>query len=487
MPTIHWPSERVVVTGGAGFLGGYVLEELRRRGATEIFVPRSRDYDLVDMDAVKRLYRDARPTVVLHLAARVGGIGANRDNPGKFFYDNLMMGVQLIEEARHAGVKKFVALGTICAYPKFARCRSGKRTSGTATRRRPTLPTGSRRRCCSCSRRPTGSSTASTRCVLFPVNLYGPRDNFDLRHQPRHPGADPQVRRGAGAGRPEHRGLGRRLAHARVPARAGRRRGDRGRRRALRQERAGEPGRGLRDHDPRPGAARGPAVPASRARSSGTPRSRTASRGACSTPRGPSGSSAGRRASGSRKGCARPWSGTSCTSADRSTTSEEGAHHRHHRAGRLLPGGAAARKGYEVHGIVRRASHLQHRPHRPHLPRPAPAGDAAVPALRRPDRRLVAEHASCARSARRDLQPRRAEPRARVVRRAGVHRRGHRPRHASGCSRPSARPGSTRRASTRRRRRRCSAASQAPQNETTPFYPRSPYGVRQGLLATGSR
>ena len=119
MPTIHWPSERVTVTGGAGFLGGYVLDELRRRGAAEIFVPRSKDYDLVEMDAVKRLYRDARPTVVLHLAARVGGIGANRDNPGKFFYDNLMMGVQLIEAARHAGVKKLVALGTICAYPKF--------------------------------------------------------------------------------------------------------------------------------------------------------------------------------------------------------------------------------------------------------------------------------------------------------------------------------------------------------------------------------
>jgi GDP-L-fucose synthase len=119
MPTIHWPSERVVVTGGAGFLGGYVVEELRRRGASGIVVPRSADYDLVSMDAVKRLYRDARPTVVLHLAARVGGIGANRDNPGKFFYDNLMMGVQLIEAARHAGVKKLVALGTICAYPKF--------------------------------------------------------------------------------------------------------------------------------------------------------------------------------------------------------------------------------------------------------------------------------------------------------------------------------------------------------------------------------
>ena len=111
--SVHWPSERVVVTGGAGFLGSFVVEELKRRGATQVMVPRSRDYDLVDMGAVKALYRDTRPTLLLHLAARVGGIGANRDNPGKFFYDNLMMGVQLIEVARHAGVKKLVALGTI--------------------------------------------------------------------------------------------------------------------------------------------------------------------------------------------------------------------------------------------------------------------------------------------------------------------------------------------------------------------------------------
>src|SRR5574341_805007 len=110
--TVHWPSERVVVTGGAGFLGSFVLDELRRRGAKEIFVPRSKDYDLVQMEAVRALYRDARPTIVLHRAARVGGIGANRDNPGKFFYDNLMMGVQLLDACRRAGVATFVGLGT---------------------------------------------------------------------------------------------------------------------------------------------------------------------------------------------------------------------------------------------------------------------------------------------------------------------------------------------------------------------------------------
>ena len=115
-----WARERVVVTGGAGFLGSYVVEKLRERGCTEIIVPRSKDCDLVLRADVQRLLREARPTLIIHLAARVGGIGANRDNPGRFFYENLMMGAQLLEEARVAGVRKVVATGTICAYPKFA-------------------------------------------------------------------------------------------------------------------------------------------------------------------------------------------------------------------------------------------------------------------------------------------------------------------------------------------------------------------------------
>src|SRR5918912_4396889 len=110
MPQFDWRAERVVVTGGAGFLGSFVVEELRRRGAEHVVVPRSKEYDLVDMGAVRRLYADAKPTMVLHLAARVGGIGANRDNPGKFFYDNLMMGVQLMEVGRQVGLPKFVGL-----------------------------------------------------------------------------------------------------------------------------------------------------------------------------------------------------------------------------------------------------------------------------------------------------------------------------------------------------------------------------------------
>src|SRR5499427_7842018 len=115
----YFDERRVVVTGGAGFLGSVVVRLLRERGCKQVFIPRSREYNLVDREAVRRLYRDARPDLMIHLAAVVGGIGANRANPGKFFYDNLMMGVQLMEEARLAGVEKFVAIGTICAYPKF--------------------------------------------------------------------------------------------------------------------------------------------------------------------------------------------------------------------------------------------------------------------------------------------------------------------------------------------------------------------------------
>ena len=105
-----WSDQRIVVTGGAGFLGSFVVDQLRAKGCAEIVVPRSRDYDLVQMDAVQQLYSDAKPDLVIHLAARVGGIGANQANPGRFFYDNLMMGTQLIEVGRQRGLKKFVAL-----------------------------------------------------------------------------------------------------------------------------------------------------------------------------------------------------------------------------------------------------------------------------------------------------------------------------------------------------------------------------------------
>ena len=176
-----WQARRVVVTGGAGFLGSFVVEELRRRGATEIFVPRSRDYDLVDVEAVRRLYRDARPDLVLHLAAQVGGIGANQDNPGKFFYDNLMMGVQLIEEGRKVGLAKLVAAGSICAYPKFAPIPFKEEDLWSGYPEETNAPYGLAKKMLlvqsDAYRRQYGTSSI----VIFPVNLYGPRDNFDLR------------------------------------------------------------------------------------------------------------------------------------------------------------------------------------------------------------------------------------------------------------------------------------------------------------------
>ncbi len=178
---LHWPSERVVVTGGVGFLGSFVVEELRRRGATEIFVPRSKDYDLVEMEAVKALYRDARPTMVLHLAARVGGIGANRDNPGKFFYDNLMMGVQLIEVGRQVGLKKLVALGTICAYPKFCPVPFKEEDLWNGYPEETNAPYGLAKKMLLVQSAAYRQQYGFDSVVLFPVNLYGPRDNFDLR------------------------------------------------------------------------------------------------------------------------------------------------------------------------------------------------------------------------------------------------------------------------------------------------------------------
>ena len=114
-----FPYERVAVTGGAGFLGRHVVDHLRDEGVANIFVPRRADYDLVTPDGVQRFYDDSEPDLVIHLAAEVGGIGANRNNPGRYFYANLMMGTQLIEAARVRGTAKFVAIGTVCSYPKF--------------------------------------------------------------------------------------------------------------------------------------------------------------------------------------------------------------------------------------------------------------------------------------------------------------------------------------------------------------------------------
>ena len=112
-------NKRICVTGGAGFLGSFIQESLKKRGVTDIFIPLRKQYDLIEVSDIRRMLSDAKPDVIIHLAANVGGIGANMEHPAEFFYDNLMMGVQLIHESWKAGVEKFVAIGTICAYPKY--------------------------------------------------------------------------------------------------------------------------------------------------------------------------------------------------------------------------------------------------------------------------------------------------------------------------------------------------------------------------------
>lgn len=178
--TSFWKDQRVVVTGGAGFLGSFVVDRLRAKGCQQIIVPRSKDYDLVQMDAVQQLYRDTTPDMVIHLAARVGGIGANQSNPGRFFYDNLMMGTQLIEVGRQRGLKKFVATGTICAYPKFAPIPFKEDDIWDGYPEETNAPYGLAKKMMLVQSHAYRQQYGFNSIVLFPVNLYGPRDNFDL-------------------------------------------------------------------------------------------------------------------------------------------------------------------------------------------------------------------------------------------------------------------------------------------------------------------
>lgn len=174
-----FPFQRVVVTGGAGFLGSYVVAKLKARGVEHIFIPRSRDYDLVQGEAVRRLYADTQPDLVIHLAAVVGGIGANRDNPGKYFYENLMMGVQMIEQARQHGVKKFVATGTICAYPKFTPVPFQEDDLWNGYPEETNAPYGLAKKMMLVQSQAYREQYGYNSIFLLPVNLYGPRDNFD--------------------------------------------------------------------------------------------------------------------------------------------------------------------------------------------------------------------------------------------------------------------------------------------------------------------
>ena len=176
---INLKNKRITVTGGAGFLGSFVVDKLKQRGCEHIFIPRSKDYDLVNMEAVKRLYSDAKPDIVIHLAAQVGGIGANRDNPGKFFYDNLMMGAQMMEVGRQAGIGKFVALGTVCSYPKFTPIPFKEENLWDGFPEETNAPYGLAKKMLLVQSQSYRKQYGFNSIFLLPVNLYGPGDNFD--------------------------------------------------------------------------------------------------------------------------------------------------------------------------------------------------------------------------------------------------------------------------------------------------------------------
>ena len=174
-----WQNRRICVTGGAGFLGSFVVEKLKERGARDIFIPNFEEYDLVNPQDVERVLDDARPDVIIHLAAHVGGIGANREHPAEFFYDNLMMGVQLMHQAWKRKVEKFVAIGTVCAYPKFTPVPFKEDDIWNGYPEETNAPYGLAKKMLLVQAQAYRQQYGFNAIFLLPVNLYGPRDNFN--------------------------------------------------------------------------------------------------------------------------------------------------------------------------------------------------------------------------------------------------------------------------------------------------------------------
>ena len=172
-------NKSIMLTGGAGFLGSFVAKKLKSRGCKHVFIPKEQEFNLVEGPEIKRAFKVSSPDIVIHLAAKVGGIGANRANPGKFFYDNLMMGVQLMEEARLAGVEKFVAIGTICAYPKFAPVPFREETLWDGYPEGTNAPYGLAKKMLLVQSQAYRQQYGFNSVFLLPVNLYGPGDNFN--------------------------------------------------------------------------------------------------------------------------------------------------------------------------------------------------------------------------------------------------------------------------------------------------------------------
>src|SRR5437867_6780977 len=174
-----WTNRCVLVTGGSGFLGRRVVAKLETKAPARIFVPRRQEYDLTQVENVERVYRDARPEIVIHLAGEVGGIGANRANPGSFFYNNLMMGAQMMEYGRRHEVLKFVALGTICAYPKFTSVPFKEEDLWNGYPEETNAPYGLAKKMLLVQAQAYRQQYGFNAIYLLPVNLYGPGDNFD--------------------------------------------------------------------------------------------------------------------------------------------------------------------------------------------------------------------------------------------------------------------------------------------------------------------